>query len=133
MVHRAQEAAIFDLCLTIVNPVLRVMRGADSRWSIAARETAAAVSGDEGAADAQWDGAHGAPDVERLGVAAQNDRNQSAIARQPAGVAGADQLPVVQSGGAQSGAQCVPVNDHGEMWGFACGGGEIIGGAGPVA
>ncbi len=49
------------------------------------------------------------------------------------GVARADQLPVVQSGGTECGAQRVPVDGHCQVRGFPTGGGEIVGGAGPVA
>lgn len=54
----------------MVNPMSHVVRGADSRWPITAGKAAAAVAGDEGAANAQGDGTHRAADVERLGIAA---------------------------------------------------------------
>ena len=46
-----EQDAIFDAGFTIVDPVSTVMRLASSRGSIAAGESASAVSGDERAAD----------------------------------------------------------------------------------
>jgi hypothetical protein len=40
-----------DTGFTTINPVSRVVRLTHSRWPIAARESASAVSGDERAAD----------------------------------------------------------------------------------
>lgn len=81
----------------------RVVRGAESGCSIAAREGAPAVSGDEGAADAQGYGAQGAADVEGFGVAAEHHGNQFAVAGEAAGVCGVDRLPVVHQAGSELG------------------------------
>ena len=104
VVGRAQQAAVFYAGLTAVDPILHVVRGADSRWSITARESTSAIPGDECAADAQGYGAHGSADVARLGLAAHDHWDQLAITSQAAGIAGTDQLAIVQSGGAEPGA-----------------------------
>jgi hypothetical protein len=53
MVHRAQEATIFYAGYAAIDPMPHMVRGAKSGWPIAARETTAAIPGDEGAADTQ--------------------------------------------------------------------------------
>jgi len=70
-------------------------------WPVATGEGASSVAGHQRPADAHRDGALGAAEVEGLAVAAQHDGDHLAIARHAAGVAGADELPVVQHGGAQ--------------------------------
>ncbi|HEX4100270.1 MAG TPA: hypothetical protein VHY21_06935 [Pseudonocardiaceae bacterium] len=41
--------------------------------------------------------------------------------------------PVVQGRDAEAGAQGVPVDGDGQVWGFASGGGAVVGGAGQAA
>jgi hypothetical protein len=64
MVNTAQQAAITYARHPAVDPVLHMMGIAQSRGSIAAGEGASPVAGHERAADADWDGALGAADVE---------------------------------------------------------------------
>lgn len=78
---------------TAVGPVPRVVRGAKSGWSITAGETAPAIPGGKGAANTKGDGAHGATNIEGLGVTAQHHGNQLAIAGQTTGIASADSCP----------------------------------------
>ena len=68
VVGGAQQATVVDSGQPIVDPVLQVVRGADSRWSIAAGKNTPAIPRDQGAANAYRDGAHCPANVERLGV-----------------------------------------------------------------
>jgi hypothetical protein len=133
VMHVAQETAISYRGLTAVDPVPHVVRGAYSRWSTAARERTSTVPGDQRTAHTQWHSPHGPPDIQRLGITAQHDRNHLAIARDPASVPGGDQLPVVQGRGTQPSAQGVPVDGHREVGWFTRSGGELLGGAGVTA
>jgi hypothetical protein len=74
---------------------------AQTGWPITAGEAASAVAGDQGAADAQGDGALGATDIEGFGVPAQDDGDEFAVAGDAPGSGSTDQLPVVEHGGAQ--------------------------------
>jgi hypothetical protein len=109
-----------------------MMGGAKLWWPVAPRETTAAIAGDQGSADSAGHGGGGAPDVEGFGVGAEYDGDQGGVAREPAGVGGAEQLPVIQGGGADRGAQRLPVDGDGQVWRFPAAGGEFFSCAGPL-
>ena len=111
----------------------RVVRFTQSGWSIAAGKGASAVAGHKGAADAYWNGALSAADVEDFAVTAEHYRDQLAIAGHAPSCGGAEQLPVVQGCRPESGAQCIPVDDHADVGWFTTGGGQLVGGAGALA
>lgn len=129
----AQQHQIVYCGFTAVDPVPRVVVVTDPGWSAAARETAPAISRDQGATDTQRDGAHRPADFQGLGVAAHHHWDQCALARDAAGVASADQLSVVQGGATKTSTQRVPVDGHRQVRAFPATGGEIVGGAGALA
>jgi len=119
--------------LAAVDPVPRVVGFTKPGWSITAGERAPAVAGHQRPANAYRHGAHDTSDVQRFGVAAEHHRDQFAVAGDAPGGGSADPLPVIQSGCAEPGAQRLPIDGHGDVWRFACGGGELFAGAGPLA
>ena len=118
MMSFAQENAVFNTGFALIDPVSAMVRLTYSRWPIAARKRTSSISRDKRSADGQRNGSHRPSDVEGLGFPAENNGDYFGVARPPPGLRCADMCPVVQPRGAQTGAQGVPVDGDGEVWGF---------------
>src|SRR5437763_447697 len=92
MMKVAEQHGVVQRGGTTVGPMQNVMDGAPTRRPIAPGKGAALIADDQRAADRRGHHIGGAADVQRLGVGAENGRDDLRVAGQPAGRLRADPL-----------------------------------------
>ena len=124
----AQQPAGVGVGGSAAGPGLVVVDVAGGRWQVAALGGAAAVALRDGDALGPGVEAAGAAEVEDLGPPAEHGRDDPGLARQPAGLTGADPGAGVQRRGRQPTVERPERHgdDHGR--GDAAGGGQVVGG-----
>lgn len=80
MVGSTQQEKVGQACGAALGPRDEVVSVGPAGWAVAAGEAAAAISGAESPAHGGRDGAGGPPDVERLGIGAQEYAGQRGVA-----------------------------------------------------